>query len=481
MGQPTQTVARTPRYGHLVAGRPLLQRLLLVLGILCLACPAAPVAADTPEWVEPQALNIADIAGQVPDSALVGNIVAYNGAGGIARFLSSDMDGDQLRIHVRLDTRRLWSGDHWLTYATTLGQRPLYDHVASTTPASWVRLYADGQEVTDQILWLNYLDHTNVTPTTDASAWDRYPNQIDLAHKHTIYCASMASGPDGVYVPANTGGEIVLPGDHPVMTATFTYNVQTPANVSYLGTQETAFQTYIGPCSAGDMGLFASLVTQMQARYPGIRHPRITLDIPVGANYVMFTYPPMDYDVYATVYDGSDPNNNMMRPIAGTVRLAPDEAMLSQNLTHGGAFPLDVAWQDADQSAGPYLSLMRNIDRITPPEYFVPPGVPYDPCFRDGACSDSLLDLIYTQPIPISIIYLSVSVSTGGMDAIPLRAADDPRYPVMCLQEGLVVTAVAPPSGNYVAYVPLLTRPLDVTRPAGLFEPESGRMVAYVD
>jgi len=457
-------------------------RLLMLLGALLAFCPPGPVAADSLEWVEPQALNIADIAGQVPDQVLVGNIVAYNGAGGIARFLSSQIEGDLLRITVRLDPRREWCGDRWITNFTTLGQRPLYDHMPSTTPESWVRVYEHGRELTSQILWINYVDHTNVTPLTDASAWDRYPNQPDIEHKHTVYGSSLASGPDGAYVPANTGGEITLPGDRPVLTATFTYRAATPARVTYLGAQEATFQTYIGPCSAGDMGLFASLVTQLQARYPGIRHPRIPLDVPSGANYVMFTYPPMDYDVYATVYDGSDPHNNMMRPIAGTVRLAPDEAMLSQNLTHGGAFPLNVAWQDADQSAGPYLSVMRDVDRITPPEYFVPPGVAYDPCFRDGACSEQLLTLIYEQPIPIRIIYLGVTTDTGVVEAIPLRAADDPRYPIMGLtQAGLAEQAIAPPDGDYVAYVPLLVRPLDVARPAGYFESSSGRMVGYVE
>ena len=232
------------------------------------------------------------------------------------------------------------------------------------------------------------------------------------------------------------------------------------------------------------MGAFSALVRQLWARFPAVRHSRIPLDAPAGANYIMFNYRPMDYDIYSTAdYAVNDPRSNLYRPIAGTVRLAPDDAMLSQNLNHGGAFPLEVAWQDADQSAGPFLSLLPSVDRFTPPEFFVLPGTPYDTCFRDGGCSIALLDRIYDASEPIRVIYLQVTPNVVNQEPVALKAADDPRSPVMSVGMALA-EATSTETYSVSVYLPIVTRRVPewtgVPRPAGVFEPSSGRMVGYL-
>jgi hypothetical protein len=468
---------------HLRVGTTVSLMIVLAVG-LGLPPPAAAQAPAWPDWMEPQALNIVDMAGQVPDEVLSGMTIAWDG-GGVVRFVSSEVDGDWLRIHVRLDTRRLRSGSGWVTQFGLLGQRPVVDHVSSTAPESWVRVYEGSREVTSELLHCTYVVPPRSSPSTDASVWTRYPENVRI-----IYPADMPLGTHGRYVPANTGGEVALPGDRPVLTATFTVRRPAAARVTYLGTQDASFQSFIGPCSDGDMGGFGALVNQLRALTGGaVRHPRIGLNIPAGANYIAFNYRPMDYDIYTVAdYDVHDPNSNLFRPIAGTVRLAPDEGMLSQNLNHGGAFPLLAAWQDADQSAGPYLSLLPPVDRITPPEYFVLPGTPYNACFRDGGCSTDLLQSIYNDSEPIHIVYLKVTPTITDQRPIPLKAADDPRSPAMGItatqEAAAAVAAVPAATGRFRVYLPGLSRqvPLwtDVPRPAGIFEPTSGRMVGYL-
>ncbi|MFH1085553.1 MAG: hypothetical protein V1772_07305, partial [Chloroflexota bacterium] len=232
--------------------------------------------------------------------------------------------------------------------------------------------------------------------------------------------------------------------------------------------------SYVGP---GGVGHFQPLMDQLRRTY-AFRHPRIRLNAPADANYVLFAYPPMPFDVY----DWTPNLANLDRPIGGTVRLAPDEGKLSQDLTHGGAFPLRVAWMDAGQSAGPYLSLLPPIDRITPPEYVVPAGIAYDPCFLTGKCSAGVLKAIYDTRMALRIVYLRVEPAAGRVQAVPLRAADDTWRP-----SGAPPAALAPMGPQavqqkrlYLAYVARQIPYADVERPAGLFDPATGRMLGYL-
>ena len=282
----------------------------------------------------------------------------------------------------------------------------------------------------------------------------------------------------GRRLPANMGGELALSGDIPVVTAIYTFERPTATTTQYLGTQHTDFPSYIAPPDGG-AGLLRPVVEQIYARYGdevgGIRHPRIPLDPPAAANYVLFSYPPLLMDAY------DQSRNNIERPSPGTIRLAPDEGMLSTDLVQGGAFPLRAVWQDADQSAGPeYLSLLPPVDRLTPPEFYVPPGIPFDPCFVEGGCSDALLQRIYETRTPLDIIYLRVDPDRQQTIGVPLRMADDPRYPAFAT--AAFAPGPAQADGLHRLYLPLAFNPPNLGgtgSPVGLFEPSTGRMVGY--
>jgi len=425
--------------------------------------------ADEPSWVEPRALNIVDIAGQVPDWVLENNIVAFSHVGGLAQFMSSERDGQLLRINVRLYPRTYPLGDRWTTAFTLLGHRAVYDHMGSSVPEMWVRLYDGGAELTSQINWGLYVDPALSLPAAGASVPLRYPEYLTT---------SMVVESNGLKVPANYGGEYALDGDYTELSAVFT--VVQPTNspqVTYLGSQEATYQSYIGP---GYVGAFRPLMEQLRDEF-GDRHTRIALDTHSGANYVMFTYPPSPFSVCQT-------EDNLQRLDAGTVRLSPGQGMLSQDLTHGGAFPLNVAWQDADQVLyDPYLSLLYSIDRMTPPEHVVLEGTPYDPCFLRGDCGGSVLDAIYDATATIRIIYLRVEPTYSGLQALSLKVADDTWSPALARSPSpSEAEAVEAP---YRLYLPLILRgvaeepaptpTVEAERPVGFLDPATGRMVGY--
>ena len=434
-----------------------LRALLLALAVFLLRNPL-PTLAASPPWIEPRALNIVDIAGQVPDEVLRDNIIAYSGSGGIAQFVSSQSSGNLLRLTVRLYPRRWGSSGNWTTTFVLLGHIPAFDQMGSAAPESWVRLYNGNVELTSQIVNGLIISPALALPLAGAAQPWRYP---------TVTLSSLPQEADGRRIPANYSGHLNLLGDYRELTAVFTVRPERRPQVTYLGTQEATFQSYIGP---GGVGAFQPLMEQLLRRYPW-RHPRIRLNIPAGANYVLFTYPPMPFDVY----DGT--RNNLDRPIAGSVRLAPDEGMLSQDLTHGGAFPLRVAWQDADQvMPGPYLSILPPIDRITPPEFVVPAGITYDPCFLAGNCNQGVLESIYNATMTLRIIYLKVEPRMGGLQTIPLKVADDTWQPPALSVGGRPFLNL-----SLRLFLPLgLSGPRATERPAGLFDPISGRMVGYL-
>ena len=82
------------------------RRAACLIGLVLLAFlgSAFYAIADEPSWVEPRALNIVDIAGQVPDWVLENNIVAFSHIGGLALFVSYEGDGGLVGVNVPLHT-----------------------------------------------------------------------------------------------------------------------------------------------------------------------------------------------------------------------------------------------------------------------------------------------------------------------------------------------------------------------------------------
>ncbi|MGB6895399.1 MAG: hypothetical protein WBF37_05605, partial [Dehalococcoidia bacterium] len=167
----------------------------------------------SPAWVEPRALNIVDIAGQVPDSVLEGNIVVYSHVAGIATFVSSERDGDLLRLTFELHPR-VWDG-RWTTIPL-LGQRPIFDHMGSAAPEMWLRLYDGGAEITGEILVCTYVEPDLTLPLAGSHTHARYPERET---------SDLPLESHGVRVPANYGGELTLGGNYSVLTGVYTVHL----------------------------------------------------------------------------------------------------------------------------------------------------------------------------------------------------------------------------------------------------------------
>ena len=273
--------------------------MVVVLVGLLLGTAASGVAADSVEWTEPQALNIVDIAGQVPDSVLAGHIVSYSGGGGVVLYESAQVISDTLQITVQASPRYVdwWGGAYVFN---TLGQMPNYDHIASTMPAATVRLYLNSQDITDNVMQVEYLDPGPTTPTTNAADWYRYPEA-----KHTVSGASLLSS-EGLNLPANMGGSIYVlyqPADTSAevwITAVYTSAGSRCGDGPVFGAPNTNLSVFPGGLFSGRCGQSSrELVQQLRATYED-RHPRIYINAPSGTNYVLFNYPVSDFNIYAT-------------------------------------------------------------------------------------------------------------------------------------------------------------------------------------
>jgi hypothetical protein len=452
---------------------------LFLLGLLGLPVRAQSPAA-LPPWVEPRALHVADLAGQVPDDVLAGHIVCYGGSGGLNTYLDHTWEGAKLRLRVRLHPRYypLQAGG-WNTAIATLGHGPAYDHMSSSSPAAWVRIYQGGLDVTEAALYMDYSDPGLRLPV-DPSGHPRYAT---ASHLDEIPRPIPA---DGIHLPANWGGYVVLDGRREGLTAVFTLLSSMRPVVTYLGQESVSYPSYIGP---GNLGWFDALMRQLRSKYAD-RHPRLGLNPPPNANYVLFVYEPMPYDVYMATWnwDRALFEANRNQPIGGTTRLAYDGGMLSQDLTHAGPFPLKAWWQDADQSAGPYLSLFTTpITQITPPEFVVLPGTAYNACFVDGGCSSGVLADVYNRRATLTVVYLQVEpMLQAGLVALPLRVADTNWHPGLSPASEKTAPPALAQDGSRVL-LPLIWRqepppvPIEIPaeRPVGFFEPASGRMLGY--
>ncbi|MHB1293877.1 MAG: hypothetical protein ACYC4R_02670 [Anaerolineae bacterium] len=450
----------------------------MLLLAFCLAVPPAAARAADPAWMEPRALNITDIAGQdaTLDAALAargGAIVSYN-SGAIARFRSAAISDGKLRITVDLYPRVYFDGNSYWAYVPLLGQEAVYDHMGSACPPSWLRVYNGATDITNNRERVTYFDPRLALPSAGAEAVARYESRRIEKRDSTIV-------PDGLYLPANYGGTVAFKfGSVPptALTGVFTTVLGARPRVRLASKQDATFQSYVG---AGDVGRFNALMGQLRGLVPnGERHTRIALNRPAGANYVMFNYPPIPFDVYT--------GGNLLRPSSGTVRLTPDFQNLCADMTYAGAFPLEAGWQDADQSnvppyVGYYLSLISHtlgpLSQLTPPEYVVAADTPYNACMESGTCSDQWMwDNILNKTMTMSILYLVVDNPPTGLSVSPLRMADDGWTP--SIGAASFANLAAAPM-NYRIFLPIISSPYSYgERPAGLFDPDTGRMLYYV-
>jgi hypothetical protein len=427
---------------------------------------------QSPPWVEPHSLNITNLVGQVPDSLLQGVIISYYPWDGIVQFESSSVYGNTMvittTIHGRLHS--------WGTTLGCLGQVPRSDEMGSAAPLSHLKVYTpDGSNVTSQITGGNYWPATLTQPLAGTATWQGRYDDLPL---------TISQSSQGLELPANVGCDLHMSGSYTELIGVFTLQRpelvegQRPAAVpvvTVIGTQSATYQSYIG---LGEVGRFQPLMDQLRELYPE-RHTYINMPIPPGANYIFAAYQPMPGDYGGEPYDASDPNRSL--PSGGTTRLRA--LTLSEDLTNFGAFPLKVAWQDADltSSSATYLPVLRDPSKFTAPEFVIPPGVAYDDCFISGTCSEDVLARIYNTSAPITLVYLSVSAPTSSYELIPLKFAGPYWTPGV---DGVASSARMAKSGSigtYTVYLPALFKSPDLSQcPCGYFNAE-GQMIGYVD
>jgi hypothetical protein len=389
-----------------------------LLGFSGRAARAQDSAGATPNWLEPRALSIVELVGQVPETHLQGAIISSDDGTGIVVYESGTRVGNRVtlkaKIYPRL-VRQPTDPNNRFTSFGCLGQMPHYDHMSSTIPASTLRVYdKDGVEVTSEVRNLFVTRMGTRQPFTGSNEPKRYPIDVYGWGGQTLPLSA-----EGLRIPANNGCRVwIARTDLYPLTGVFTVTLNPSAQIQVLGTQRGTFQSYIGP---GNIGVFRPLMSQLSGVY-GWRDGRIPLSVPAGANYFLVNFPAMPGDPYTDSH-GAPPYINADRPLGGTYRLSHG-LDLSADLTFSAAFPLDVAWRDADRAPGSqYLPLTGEPLDLATPEYILPTGIAYNDCFVQGNCPAKILQQIHDAQMSLEIIYLKVVGPTSGGQWIPLRMA----------------------------------------------------------
>ncbi len=456
--------------------------------------PKVPNGAPTSvlDWLEPRGINVVNLVGQVPEGLLQGMILSYESGSGIVVYETGTRMGNTVvvttKIYPRVHTP-YWPPHNLMTQFGCLGQKPFFDHMGSIVPESTLRVYdSSGLDVTSQIASLDITITGLAQPIAGSEAAVRYPVQGYGEGRPN----PLPMGPDGLVIPPNSGCLLVQPGvDNYPLTGVFTISDAPPINATVVGTQQATFLSYIGP---GNVGIFQPLMQQLRSIYPD-RHDRITLSAPPGASFFLVRFPPLPGDPYSDLYDGT--YDNADRPSSGTYRLSR-WVYLSTDLVFSGAFPLSPAWEDADRSQGAeFLPVFEAPDELAAPEYILPAGIPYNPCFTQGNCPTGVLEQIHNTEMVLDIIYLSVSVPQLPVDWFSLRLAGPAWSPSAAGAPLPIVTAqerdILPPqtlhaganrpSTVHLTYLPYIERgfgpdePIDF--PCGCFD-SLGTMLYYL-
>jgi len=378
---------------------------------------AAPAAAETPvnagaadaiDWLEPRGLSIVDLVGVVPEEHLRGSILVFTGGSGILRYLEGRRDGNRVTIKVDVSPRYPELSVPYTTL-NCLGKRALYDEWPLTVPASTMRIFQNGRDISAEVSsTFHYYRAGQMQPSNDA-------RETRYKAYETPFVALERTADGALKIPANMGCTIYIPGERSGLTAEFVFTAPQQIAVDVLGSQTFTFHSYIG---TGDRGRIAALVSQMQSRF-GSRHEKFPLQIPAGADYVWLHYPPTPVSAYSN--PDANVDKNIRLPGSGTYRLSSNGG-LSVDHTISQGLPLHAQWLDSDMGGGDYLHQLGPVNILAAPEYFVPAGVPYHPCMKDGGCSSELLDRIYKTPMQMTLYYYRVRRLAGSnLTSIPLR------------------------------------------------------------
>jgi hypothetical protein len=431
-----------------------------------------PARAQTdPAWLEPRGLSVVELVGQIDDKELRGAILSYGDGDGIVVYDAGRRLGSTVvvttTLYPRLDLAPVYYEE--LTQFGCLSQAPHYDHPGSVVPASTLRVYdAAGREVTSQIVYMTVTRMDRLLPQADSTEPFRYPRDSYGPNRPQ----PLPLGPDGLEIPASSGCSIIIPAaNYYPLTGVFHLEMETVPQAELVGRQERTFQSYIGP---GWLGIFQPLMDQLRATYSD-RHSRIPLSIPPGADFFLLKFPPMPGDPYTDCC--SLPYLNADRLSAGTYRLSNQTPSLSTDLVFSAGFALGRAWQDTDQLPADteFLPTFEPIAELAPPEYVIPAGIPFDPCFTQGGCPEGVLQQIHDAQMTLEILYLRVDRPHQSGGWLPLKMAGPAWTPPA--GEALPLLSASETITGHVTYLPLVVAPPPVN-PLGWFD-EYGRILDF--
>lgn len=491
-------------------------KLIITLGLCALLCSLLPwtvvaqiqtplARAETPElehetssvatdWLEPRGLNIVDMVGFVPEEYLEGVIISYTPGYGILTYESGERVGNTVTITAKVFPRyMIINAASWqATMFGCLGQPARIDQWGSTSPPTTMRVYRNGQDITSQIDYINYVPDAKSKPILNPKL-SLQVNQYRYWKSAPIHTAGWFTPDGALNVPANMGCEFIIEyQNYEQLTAVFVAQVQSRVSMDVVGTEEFTFRSYRG---AGYFGLFTSLAEQLSA-YGG-RHDKFDLNVPAEADYFFLRFPPMPVDMYTIFPD--NPGDNVDRPSGGTYRIWGP----STDHVNTMGMPLHGQWLDMDRAGdATYLPYFDESDRLSCPEYLVPAGVEYHPCMIYGGCSSEILEAVWNTPMTMTMVYLHVTRTSTGVERIPLRMVGPKWLPydeaASIDREQASANTIEPlegkePSGiildhtsvlTYQVYLPLVLKPAlppdDPTGcPCGWFTPD-GRMVDFI-
>ncbi len=388
---------------------PTLGALLAIVAIAAALLPAHQASAQgtipslptAPDWLEPRGLNIVDMVGLVPDDQLRDAILVYETGTGLVQYQSGSRTGNTVIINANL-TPRYGPG---FTVVGCLGQPAAYDQWPTYAPASTMQIFSNGRDVTSSIILFKYTPSGLVLPGADASGYLRYERTATLP----LTSASPVS------VPANGGCQILISGQNLVnLTARFTLSVRKEASVTYLGGQRFDAHSYIGEGGTGKLG---PLVDQMTRAY-GTRHDSFLLEPPAGADYMFVKYGPTSFDPYA-----AESSYNYGLAGSGTYRSELTNGGLAVDMVSSMGIPIAGNWRDADQmGSSAYLSYSPLKGRMKTPEYFLPPGVPFNECMTKGGCPSDVLKEVYEATFPVQVYFYKVErAPEAQLIRVPLK------------------------------------------------------------
>ena len=417
----------------------------------------------------------------MPESELKGMILSYT-PGGIVRYQSGQRNGNTVSIvttvYPRFQVAGTWNGSLF----GCLGQTAQMDQLGSVSPPSTVKILNGTQDVTREATMYSYVPSGKGKPILNPTQ----AGQLGLPRYYKNPVTASSFTPTGeLKLPGNMGCEIIISyHNYRELTAVFTLWSPPVIRVSVLGHQDFTFHSYLGVGAAGHL---QSLVDQLHAAGYADRHEKFPLSIPARADYFLLNFPPTSADAYTAF-----PNNlldNLDRLSGGTYRIVIPPGLSVDHVNSMG-LPLYGHWQDSDQAGGQFLNYAKSPLRLAAPEYFLPPGVPYQACMTDGGCSAALLNQVYHTPATMRMLYLQVERTSAAAERYPTQMVGPAWSPTLAAAQPVSAARHVGIIYNHSIYLPVVQYipgpppPDDVTGCSPLggcgWFTADGRMVDYI-